>query len=113
MIRTPVAILLRLPSVSPIMDVVTAPRKQPTGIDGQILAYTYLLFLPHSCYNGRSKQNLLLYIETIVPINIWLGLSNVSLNASPFTICTRYLALLNPFPMTYHYIISKYKYEAK
>ena len=31
MMRAPVAMLLRRPRASPIMDVVMAPRKQPTG----------------------------------------------------------------------------------
>ena len=32
MMMTPVAMLLRRPRDSPMMEVVTAPRKQPTGV---------------------------------------------------------------------------------
>ncbi len=40
MMTTPVAMLLRRPRASPMMDVVMAPRKQPTGRESLSGRYT-------------------------------------------------------------------------
>ncbi len=42
MMTTPVAMLLRRPRASPMMDVVMAPRKQPTGRESLSGRYTFM-----------------------------------------------------------------------